>query len=634
MPHVANSPKPTKQAVGVNFRSGGMEAEGNGRHHHRRAGCPLANQRFRRLAAGRLLWKAGVWALPCITFIAMAGMGLCGVLRAADEPTEGQPPAPASRAETTTADQNRAFAGPSLPADDPDVRVLKEQGIQADAESLRGFLQLMIPDDNARKAQAALIQQLGHPAYQKREQAMRTLLQIPSVDVELLKRAAGSDDLEVRWRAGRLLQQSRRRNSAVLHAVYSVIRRGEIKGVVPEVLSTMPLCDDDRLLNAASGALSASAREEDAALLKQRLHDEWLPLRRAAIAAYGRAVGSRADEELKKLLNDPNDLVKLAAARSLLEHGNRAALPVLGELLDSEELRVRVRSVKLLRQVSGRRFRFVAYESPETRAAALRNWREWIAAEGQAAELKLPLKTAPYEVGRILICDYSRNRILELDLKGRTLWERPVGKRPWGCQGLPNGNRLVASYATRTVTEYSAEGKTVWAKAALPGGPTSVERLENGHTLVACTDSQKIIELNRKGDIVWSVTISQRPTDARRLDNGRTLICLQSGGRVVEVDHKERVRWEIQGLRSPFSAQRLDNGHTLVACTGDGSVREYDRNGTLVWQKHGFSSAYDAQRLNNGHTLISDYRGLREIDADGKVLWMKSLKGISKFHRY
>lgn len=538
----------------------------------------------------------------------------------------------------TSAPAQEPAEKPALAPDDPSVRLLHDHGVEPNTASLRNYLKSMLPDSNSRKQQAKLIQDLGHADYHVRERSMKKFLRLPSVHVDLLKRAAKGPDPEVRWRAGRLLKTASQRSSDILHASYSVIADGAIKGLAADVLATMPLCTENFLLNSAARALKVTATKKDAALLKKHLDDTSQPIRLAAVDAYAEALGAEADPLLLKLTEDDDETVKVHAAIGMIRHGNRDALPILGRLLESKTLEVRVSAVKTLRAVSGKRFKFIAYDEEKNRARARDDWNNWIASHAATVDLKLPLKEGSYEIGRLIICDYMRHRVIELDLNHKQIWEHPAGRHPWAVQGLPNGHRLVASYSDRAVKEYDAKGRLVWAKTELPpgstGGPTSVERLENGNTLVACTDSHKVIEINPRGDTVWTVSITQRPTDAHRLENGRTLICLQNGGRVVEVDRKGAVKWQITGLSRPFSAYRLENGNTLVACSGNGAVIEYDRRGKEVWAKRGFTNVYDAQRLANGNTLIGDNRGIREVDRNGKIVWEKAMTGVSKFHRY
>jgi len=517
---------------------------------------------------------------------------------------------------------------------DSAIRLLKDHGVEPNTKSLQAYLRSMLPDSESQKTQAKLIRQLGDDDYHKREAAMKILLRLPVVSAELLKTAAESEDPEVRWRASRILKTATRRSSELLLASYRVISTRGVPGLAAEVLATMPLCSDLYERRAAMRALVATATPVDGPLLQKRLDDESPSVRIAAIRAYARVLGKEADQQLARLAVDKDDRIKLEALRGMLSHANRDALPPLVKLLGSEELSVRVGSARLLRAVSGKRFGFVAYEDAKNRKTAVLKWRDWIASNAQTVDLSKPLRIRRELLGRTLVCDYQRNRVIELDANGNAVWERPVGRHPWGCQGLPNGHRLIACYSTRTVTEYDAKGSVHWAKSSLPGGPTSVERLDNGNTLIACTDSGKVVEVNRKNEIVWEVTISQRPTDAHRLENGRTLITLQNGGRVVEVDRKGNVVWQISGITSPFSAYRLDNGNTLVASVGRGMVLEYDRGGKVVWSQTGLSNPYDAQRLSNGNTLISDSSGVREVDRAGKTIWMHSQSGVSKIHRY
>lgn len=570
-------------------------------------------------------------------------IAVCGMLAAilfvrSDSPAVGEDifielkPATAPPTVAKSSPSNAPSTGSNT---DPNEELLKKYGVTLDVKSMRTYLKSMLPGDDARKMQADLINQLGHDDYHKREAAMKALLRLPVVSAELLKEAVAGPDPEIRWRAGRILQSANQRSSEILYAAYDVIAKRKFEGLAPEILATMSLCTDESLMRIASQSLEATAVRADANLLKSRFEDKTLAVRLAVIRAYSHALDKDADADLNRLLSDENDVIKAEAARGLLTHGKRDALPVLVQLLNSDDLKSRVQAVKFLRAVSGKRFGFIAYESADNRKSATLKWREWVAGNGQTAKLQLPLRETAVELGRTLICNYSRNQIIELDAAGKKVWEHSSGSHPWACQGLTNGHRLVACYSTRTVTEYDAAGKIVWAKTSLPGGPTGVQRLENGNTLVACTDSSKVIEYNRAGDAVWQATITQRPTDATRLESGRTLITLQNGSRVVEVDKAGKVLFEINGLSSPFSAQRLENGNTLVSCIGSGSVVEYDSTGKkIVWSKTGLRSPYQCQRLANGNTLISDQTGVREFDRDGKVKWTYPLSGVSKFHRF
>ena len=67
--------------------------------------------------------------------------------------------------------------------------------------------------------------------------------------------------------------------------------------------------------------------------------------------------------------------------------------------------------------------------------------------------------------GRVLIPDRQRNRLLEYDMDGKVVWEKPFPE-PVAAVRLPNGNTLITSYRNETEiippTEIDREGNKVW----------------------------------------------------------------------------------------------------------------------------------------------------------------------------
>jgi hypothetical protein len=113
----------------------------------------------------------------------------------------------------------------------------------------------------------------------------------------------------------------------------------------------------------------------------------------------------------------------------------------------------------------------------------------------------------------------SGDTVVELDAAGKEV--RHVSTKAagttsgWGsAERLPNGNYLVALYATGKVVELDAAGKVQWeCQAPSPGHAT---RLRNGNTLVACIEGRAVIEYDRSGKKVWSVEGIGRPFHAWR----------------------------------------------------------------------------------------------------------------------
>ena len=170
--------------------------------------------------------------------------------------------------------------------------------------------------------------------------------------------------------------------------------------------------------------------------------------------------------------------------------------------------------------------------------------------------LKTPLELAVHSVGRLMLCGRSesdnRGVVLELDASrltaSSTTWSKGNLSNPRGCQGLPDGRRLVALYNDQKVVEFD-DAKNVVAQISVPGNPHSVQRLSNGGTLVSLSRQHKVVELNRAGAVVWSHDFpSQIPVDARRLPNGNTIITLEKAGSVVELDKNRKLVWKVERI--------------------------------------------------------------------------------------
>jgi outer membrane protein assembly factor BamB len=300
-------------------------------------------------------------------------------------------------------------------------------------------------------------------------------------------------------------------------------------------------------------------------------------------------------------------------------------------LLDSAELPIRTRSAQILRHVTGQSFEFAAYVEKEKRVDALKRWQDWIASSATATvELKLPVSDQMFLLGRTLI-GLSTGQVVEIATDGKQVWSQKLSN-PYGCNGLPNGHRLVTSYSGRSVIEYDARGNEVWrvsGSPTLPGLPFSARPLPSGNILISCSDSNQVIEMTRDRKIVWRVSVQRRPMDARRLKNGNTLIALHNTHQVVEVDHAGKEVWSVKNMGMPITAQRLTNGNTLVCQYSGKKVVEVDASGKTVWELTGLTSPYEAQRLPNGNTLVADSKGVREVDPKKKIIrWL--IGGIAK----
>jgi outer membrane protein assembly factor BamB len=77
--------------------------------------------------------------------------------------------------------------------------------------------------------------------------------------------------------------------------------------------------------------------------------------------------------------------------------------------------------------------------------------------------------------GRILVPLYTQNKVIEYDAEGRNVWE-VAATRPTNVQRLPNGNTLISSRLTPTVTEVNRSGESVWTHQVAQGRMVKASR--------------------------------------------------------------------------------------------------------------------------------------------------------------
>lgn len=427
------------------------------------------------------------------------------------------------------------------------------------------------------------------------------------------------------------------RRADMIATSVSTIRQQKTKGATPVVLAAAPLIVEDYLISAATYAIDAAAAKDDAAALIGALEGQDDRAKLLSVRAAARVAPADAKASLRKLIGGGGDRVRLAAVRALANLGEREnVLETLAALLESEHPRVRAKSYQSLRALTGQTIAFSPEGKAEERAKSVTAWKQWIATSSSTARLALPLTEQNVPLGRTLFVSQGQALMVELDSDHKKRWEVKLPGPAWGCQGLPNGHRLVAVYSNNLVLEYDDEGKEIWRKDGLPGPPYSVQRLENGNTLVACADAQQLVEIAPDGSQT-ATTVQGRPMSAQRLENGNTLVTLQQQQRVVEIDRAGKIVWEARTNNPPGHAVRLESGNTLVSMTYTRQVVEYDAAGkTIVWRSQTpLTNPYCAERLANGNTLVADHQGLHELDAEGKkVVWQHRQPAITGLSTY
>lgn len=435
----------------------------------------------------------------------------------------------------------------------------------------------------------------------------------------------------------RLGKEAATRRSDVLASCMSVIRQKKTKGAIPVILAAAPLMTEDYVISGAGFAVEATAKKDDATALVKALSSGNPVAQLLAVRPAARLAPDDAKAPLATLVSARDDRVRLAAVRALANLGVRDnVLETLVALLHSENSRVRSRSYQTLRALTGLSLEFSPEGKPEDRTTQIVAWKEWLETSSSTAKLTLPLSEQNVPLGRTLFVSQGQAKLIELGPDNKPRWEKQLPGPAWGCQGLPNGHRLVAVYSQSLIIEFDDDGNEVWRKDRLPGPPYGVQRLENGNTLVTCADANQLVEIATDGSTT-TTSVQGRPISAQRLESGNTLVALQQQNKVVELDPAGKVVWEAKTNNPPGHATRLENGNTLVCMTYTRQVVEFDTTGKSVIWRSGvpLTNPYAAQRLSNGNTLVADHQGLHEIEADGKkIKWQHRQPGITGLSSY
>ncbi len=525
--------------------------------------------------------------------------------------------------------QEDVISRPQIDQTTPDY-ILQHQGIAANLQSLQQYLRSLQPSHPRQQEiaaeAAAWVHSLGSENYQRRQEARERLSKMPTLPLAELRAARNSNDPEVRASAAMILEYASQKApkdslDGIVQAICQTVIEQQMSGLAVELAETIPLFEQDSTIVALQQALGVSATTEDVALLEGLVRGDNVFLRIAGIEGLVQVQEQQAVEFLAELLQDPQELVKLRAARALANFGDRRAIAGLLQLMNSEDLDIRLKSNRVVRAFTGQSFQYFAFEKPPQRAAALQRWTDWLQAEGAEAALQFPLVELQMVVGRILLSDYSAGKVIELDLDGKVTWEKQI-EHPWAVIGLPNGHRLVGQYEKSAIVEFDAAGKEIWRVDDVPGNVMGIDRSENGNTLAACSSDEKIVEYDPAGKLIWERAIAGRPTDAQYLENGNLLVTLMNPHQVVEITRLGERIWELETEANPLQAQRTARGTTIIAHSTLNAAVEYGSDGKEVQR---FTSASgtvtSAREMPNGDLVLSTSDKVKRQTREGTVVW-------------
>jgi HEAT repeat protein len=470
-----------------------------------------------------------------------------------------------------------------------------------------------------------LIRRLGDEAFAVREKASNEMVALGTMALPLLQQARRSSDPEVARRAeeclGRIVQEpSHRLPVAALRLL--VLRKPA--GTAEVLLAYLPCAEDESLAAEAMAALAGVAQRDgqpEPALLKA-LEDADPATRGNAAEALARGGGPAGVVAAGKLLRDADMGVRLQTSLALVAAGERAAVPVLVDLVAVLPGDRAAQAEDALHTIAGDK----APALPEGAGEAVRKkhrdaWAAWWKEHGAAAELGRA-EGAHTLLGYTLVIGGSSGKLTELGRDGKPRWTIDGLQFPVDAFVLGNNRVLIAEYNGRRITERDFKGNIVWSKDGLNGQPVNVQRLPNGHTFIA-TDGQ-ILEVDRSGKEVFSVATLGALTAAYRTRTGHVIV-LTANGQCVRLDSGGKQVKSFPSNRNPAWTSGLDllaNGHILITQPNRGKVAEVDAEGRVL-AEFDTPGVVTATGLPNGHVLAALENGQRicEVDRKGKVVW-------------
>lgn len=211
----------------------------------------------------------------------------------------------------------------------------------------------------------------------------------------------------------------------------------------------------------------------------------------------------------------------------------------------------------------------------------------------------IPQATNGVVDNRVILVDPFKRIIWQYGQFGQTGTGRDLLSTPVQCTWLPDTDVLITDQGNNRIIEVTLGKRIVWqfpgpntnADAQL-NSPNSAELLANGHILISDQGNSRAIEVTRSHQIVRTFTAGNTVNIvafSSRLPNGDTLLTDSGNARIVEVDSNDVPVWEYfttnaLGVTAPLPtrAVRLRNGDTLISDQFDNLVLRVDANSNLV----------------------------------------------------
>jgi hypothetical protein len=537
---------------------------------------------------------------------------------------------------------------PARAEENADEKLLKTSAVPTDGPGLITYFQKRTLADDTRAKVARLIHQLGADTFKEREQAGNELEDLGGLVRAQLAQATKDDDAEIRRRARRILIKlgPASAENALYPVAARVLASRKPAGAAKALLDFLPCVEDVDVAEEVARSLAPVALGKDGKAdpaVLAALTDRFAIKRYSAAEALIAVGGAAHRPAAKKLLADPESVVRRHVAVALLMAREKSAVPTLLELLKAKSSDDADAAEDALALLAGEDAPTPENDSRPAHDRHVKNWENWWKEKGEKIDLaKLDLTGTGRATLVALLSNnmvggrgrFSNGSVMELDNNGKVRWEIKDLMYPVHVSKHRRDRVLICEYQRNRVTERDLTGKIVGMDRNVNGQIVSAERLPNGHTFIVTRN--QILELDAKGAEV--VSIPRNAYDclcAKRMKDGK-IHMISSQGQFIRLDAsgRELKKDFIQGVNAPlgFSAHFLPRGGVVVPDYNGSKVREYDASGKMIWEVD-VQNPGSVVRLGNGNTLVASRatNALLEINKAGKSVKQHIIKGTVLF---
>ncbi|HKB38759.1 MAG TPA: HEAT repeat domain-containing protein [Gemmataceae bacterium] len=506
-----------------------------------------------------------------------------------------------------------------------DEQLLKAAKIGTDDNALLDFFRHRTVSDEARANIDNLIQQLGDNTFKVRQKASTDLVKLGPAVIKSLENALKNPDLEISRRAEECLRQIEEASSVGLPgAAARLLAVRKPPGAVEVLLAYLKIGDEGAAED-IHNALAANARKDGHAHpdLVKALEAKSPAVRAAAAVALVRSDSREHLADVRKLLQDSDPSVRLHTGLALALAKEKAAVPVLINLLAElpaaqnwsvEDMLYRLAEDKAPKETPGK--------NEDSQKKYRDAWLAWWKDNEEKVDLG-KLAAAPPIRGNNMIILLDQGRLLEMDKDKKVLWQIDNLQFPLDASFVGEARVLVAENNGNIVTERNHKGEVQWEKKI--AAPVMAQRLPNGNTFIGCRGM--LVEVTPDGREVFNY---RRPGGdeimrAKKLPNGQIACVANSRFLLLDPSGNELKNWPIDIHTYGGRIEVLPNGRVLAACYSGKKIAEFDMDGKIVWEVPvPFEQPISAWRISNGNTLVTSMlegQPAVEVDRTGKVVW-------------